>query len=37
VGVLLIFVGFLVSEEVFRNVRLGATIWRRRSLEGEAG
>jgi hypothetical protein len=36
-GVLLIFIGFLVSEEVFRNVRLGTTIWSRRSLEGEAG
>jgi hypothetical protein len=37
-GLLLIFVGFLVSEEVFRNVRIGATIWsRRRSLESEAG
>ena len=30
-GVLLIFTGFLVSEEVFRNVRLGVTIWSRRS------
>jgi hypothetical protein len=30
-GVLLIFAGFLVSEEVFRNVRLGVTIWSRRS------
>ena len=28
-GLLLIFVGFLVSEEVFRNVRLGATLWSR--------
>jgi hypothetical protein len=28
-GLLLIFVGFLVSEEVFRNVRLGSTIWSR--------
>jgi hypothetical protein len=37
-GVLLIFAGFLVSEEVFRNVRFGATIWSRRaSLEGELG
>ncbi|TMB46716.1 MAG: hypothetical protein E6J53_04410 [Chloroflexi bacterium] len=36
-GVLLIFTGFLISEEVFRNVRLGTTIWSRRSLEGEAG
>jgi hypothetical protein len=29
-GVLLIFAGFLVSEEVFRNVRLGVTLWSRR-------
>lgn len=36
-GVLLIFVGFLVSEEVFRNVRLGRTLWSRRSLESEVG
>jgi len=36
-GVLLIFVGFLVSEEVFRNVRIGTVIWKRRSLEGETG
>jgi hypothetical protein len=36
-GVLFILVGFLVSEEVFRNVRLGRTFWSRRSLEGEAG
>jgi hypothetical protein len=28
-GLLLIFVGFLVSEDVFRNVRLGTTIWSR--------
>jgi hypothetical protein len=28
-GLLLIFVGFLVSEEVFRNVRLGTVIWSR--------
>src|SRR5438034_3910765 len=28
-GLLLIFIGFLVSEEVFRNVRLGTTIWSR--------
>ncbi len=28
-GLVLIFVGFLVSEEVFRNVRLGATLWSR--------
>ncbi|MFI5283365.1 MAG: hypothetical protein ACHQ0J_09580 [Candidatus Dormibacterales bacterium] len=28
-GVLLIFLGFLVSEEVFRNVRVGATLWSR--------
>jgi hypothetical protein len=40
VGLLLIFVGFLVSEEVFRNVRLGATLWTRgaqSSLEREVG
>ena len=36
-GVLLIFVGFLVSEEVFRNIRFGTVIWKRRSLEGETG
>ena len=36
-GVLLIFIGFLVSEEVFRNVRFGRTLWSRRSFEGEAG
>lgn len=37
-GVLLIFGGFLVSEEVFRNVRLGTTIWSRRAaLEREVG
>lgn len=36
-GVLLIFAGFLVSEEVFRNVRIGRTLWSRRSLESEAG
>ncbi|MDQ6879558.1 MAG: hypothetical protein M3082_18040 [Candidatus Dormibacteraeota bacterium] len=28
-GVLLIFAGFLVSEEVFRNIRIGWTIWSR--------
>jgi hypothetical protein len=36
-GVVLIFAGFLVSEEVFRNVRIVRTIWSRRSLESEAG
>jgi hypothetical protein len=37
-GVLLIFGGFLVSEEVFRNVRLGVTLWSRRSsLKSELG
>ena len=36
-GVLLILIGFLVSEEVFRNVRLGVTLWSRRSLESEVG
>ena len=30
-GVLLIFAGFLVSEEVFRNIRIGGTIWSRSS------
>jgi hypothetical protein len=29
-GVLLIFGGFLISEEVFRTVRLGVTFWSRR-------
>jgi len=28
-GVLLIFSGFLVSEEVFKNIRIGATLWSR--------
>ena len=37
VGLLLIFLGFLVSEEVFRNVRFGATFWSRRSEEATAG
>jgi hypothetical protein len=39
-GVLLIFGGFLVSEEVFRNIRIGTTIWSRPtsdSLTAEAG
>ncbi len=40
-GVLLIFAGFLVSEEVFKNIRFGATLWSRRisetTLEAEAG
>ena len=37
-GLVLIFIGFLVSEEVFRNIRLGTTIWTRpASLEREAG
>jgi hypothetical protein len=31
VGVLLIFGGFLVSEEVFRNIRIGSTLWSRQS------
>ena len=30
-GVLLIFAGFMVSEEVFRNVRVGGTLWSRRA------
>ena len=29
-GLVLIFMGFLVSEDVFRNVRLGSTVWSRR-------
>jgi hypothetical protein len=29
-GLVLIFAGFLVSEEVFRNIRIGSTIWSRR-------
>jgi hypothetical protein len=39
VGLLLIFVGFLVSEDVFRNVRIGTTLWSRApaSLEREVG
>jgi type III secretory pathway component EscT len=39
-GVVLIFAGFLVSEEVFRNVRIGTTLWSRApsgSLEHEVG
>jgi len=28
-GVLMIFAGFLVSEEVFKNIRLGSTLWAR--------
>ncbi len=30
-GIVLIFAGFLTSEEVFRNLRLGATLWARRT------
>ena len=40
VGLLLIFVGFLVSEDVFHNVRIGTTLWSRSPsapLEREAG
>jgi hypothetical protein len=40
VGLLLIFLGFLVSEDVFRNVRVGTTLWSREraaSLESEGG
>jgi hypothetical protein len=33
-GVLLIFAGFLVSEEVFRNIRLGGTLWSRTPSDG---
>jgi len=39
-GLLLIFVGFLVSVDVFRNVRIGITLWSRHpsaSLESEVG
>jgi hypothetical protein len=37
-GLVFIFVGFLISEEVFRNVRLGTTLWTRTpSLERETG
>jgi hypothetical protein len=40
-GVLLIFAGFLVSEEVFKNIRIGATLWSRgpsdQALVTEAG
>jgi hypothetical protein len=32
-GVLLIFSGFLVSEEVFRNIRIGSKIWSRPASE----
>jgi hypothetical protein len=32
-GLVLIFLGFLVSEEVFRNVRIGATLWSRPGTE----
>ena len=35
-GLVLIFAGFLISEEVFRNIRLGSVLWSR-SLEREAG
>ena len=31
VGVVLIFAGFLISEEVFRNIRVGVTLWGRAS------
>ena len=38
VGILLIFAGFLVSEEVFRNLRLPAlTLWQRREGTAESG
>jgi hypothetical protein len=33
-GVLLIFAGFLVSEEVFKNIRIGGTIWSRGPADG---
>jgi hypothetical protein len=32
-GVLLIFTGFLVSEEVFKNIRFGSTLWARRDVK----
>lgn len=32
-GVLLIFAGFLVSEEVFKNIRIGGTVWSRATPE----
>lgn len=37
VGLVLIFVGFLVSEEVFRNIRLGVTLWTRQPEKSTAG
>src|SRR2546425_4143922 len=40
IGLLFIFVGFLVSEDVFHNVRIGTTLWSRSPstpLEREAG
>jgi len=33
-GLVLILAGFLVSEEVFRNVRLGSRMWSRAKAEG---
>jgi hypothetical protein len=36
-GLVLIFLGFLVSEEVFRNIRLGATLWTRQPEKSTAG
>jgi hypothetical protein len=34
-GVVLIFAGFLISEEVFKNIRIGVTLWGRNT--GHAG
>jgi hypothetical protein len=36
-GVLLIFAGFLVSEEVFKNIRIGGTLWSRAPSDGTPG
>ncbi|HET9410975.1 MAG TPA: hypothetical protein VFO75_03735 [Candidatus Dormibacteraeota bacterium] len=36
-GVLLIFGGFLVSEEVFKNVRVGFTLWARHEVKPAEG
>ncbi len=36
-GVLLIFAGFLISEEVFKNIRVGTTLWARRDVKPVEG
>jgi hypothetical protein len=36
-GVILIFGGFLVSEEVFKNIRFGFTLWARRDVKPAEG